>query len=68
MSVDRLFTSLGQSGAVTKEAAMSPDTDPVTLDEIADRAEIGTVREPEFRLLADLIRMTILGFQERAAA
>ena len=47
---------------------MSPDTDPVTLDQIADRAEIGTVREPEFRLLADLIRMTILGFQERAAA
>ncbi len=47
---------------------MSPDTDPVTLDDIADRTEIGTVREPEFRLVADLIRMTILGFEERAAA
>lgn len=47
---------------------MTPETDQPSLDEIADRTEIGTVREPEFRLLADLIRMTILGFQERRAA
>lgn len=47
---------------------MTPETDQPPLDEIADTTEIGTVREPEFRLLADLIRMTILGFQERRAA
>lgn len=47
---------------------MTPETDQPPLDEIADGTEIGTVREPEFRLVADLIRMTILGHQERAAA
>ena len=47
---------------------MPPETAQPTLDEIVGRAEIGTVREPEFRLLADLIRMTILGYRERAAA
>ena len=47
---------------------MTPDTDQPSLDEIADSTEIGTVREPEFRLVADLIRMTILGFEARAAA
>ena len=47
---------------------MTPTNDHSTLDTIVDHAEIGTVREPEFRLLADLIRMTILGYQERAAA
>lgn len=47
---------------------MTPTNDHSSLDTIVDRAEIGTVREPEFRLLADLIRMTILGYQERAAA
>ncbi len=51
-----------------KENAMTPQTVQPTLVEIAARAEIGTVREPEFRLLADLIRMTILGFQARAEA
>lgn len=47
---------------------MTPETEDTSLDEIVARAEIGTVREPEFRLLADLIRMAILGFEERAAA
>lgn len=47
---------------------MTPETIQPPLEEIADRTEVGTVREPEFRLLADLIRMTILGYQERAAA
>lgn len=47
---------------------MTVDNLQPSLDEIAERTEIGTVREPEFRLLADLIRMTILGYQERRAA
>ena len=47
---------------------MTPETELPSLDEIADHAELGTVREPEFRLIADLIRMTILGHQVRAEA
>lgn len=48
---------------------MTPDTDePPALEEIIARAELGSVREPEFRLVADLIRMTILGHVARAAA
>lgn len=47
---------------------MTPDTEQPPLETIVDRAEIGSVREPEFRLVADLIRMTILGHQARAAA
>lgn len=46
---------------------MTPMTAQPTLAQIAERTEIGTVREPEFRLVADLIRMTILGFRERTA-
>lgn len=47
---------------------MTPETEQPSLEEIVDRAELGTVREPEFRLVADLIRMTILGHQARAEA
>ncbi|HEY9567485.1 MAG TPA: hypothetical protein VIR38_05300 [Thalassobaculum sp.] len=47
---------------------MPPETAQPPLDEIVERAEIGTVREPEFRLFADLVRMSILGYRERAAA
>ena len=47
---------------------MTPETELPCLDEIVDRAEFGSVREPEFRLVADLIRMTILGHQTRAEA
>lgn len=47
---------------------MTPDAEQPTLDEIAARAELGSVREPEFRLVADLIRMTILGHEARAEA
>jgi hypothetical protein len=51
-----------------QEATKMPDIDQPSIDDIADQAEIGTVREPEFRLIADLIRMTILGYEQRAAA
>lgn len=47
---------------------MTPDTEQPILEDIVDRAEIGSVREPEFRLVADLIRMTILGHQAQAEA
>lgn len=47
---------------------MTPETEQPSFDEIVDRAELGSVREPEFRLVADLIRMTILGYQVRAEA
>ena len=47
---------------------MTPETEQPSVDDIVDRAEIGTVREPEFRLVADLIRMTILGHRARAEA
>ncbi len=47
---------------------MTPETLQPSLEEIAERAEIGSVREPEFRLVADLIRMTILGHEARAEA
>jgi hypothetical protein len=52
----------------SKETAMTPETEQTSLEEIAARAEIGSVREPEFRLVADLIRMTILGHEARAEA
>lgn len=35
-----------------------------TLAEIADNAPLGLVREPSFRLVADLIRMTISGIAD----
>lgn len=47
---------------------MTPETEQPSIEEIVATAEIGRVREPEFRLVADLIRMTILGHQERAEA
>lgn len=47
---------------------MMPETEQPSFDEIVDRAELGSVREPEFRLVADLIRMTILGHEARAEA
>jgi hypothetical protein len=47
---------------------MTPEADQPTLDEIVAQSELGTVREPEFRLVADLIRMTILGHESRAEA
>lgn len=47
---------------------MKPDASTPRLEEIATLTEIGTVREPIFRLVADLIRMTILGFGARSAA
>ena len=47
---------------------MMPEPVQPTLEEIADTAELGSVREPQFRLVADLIRMTILGHEARAEA
>lgn len=47
---------------------MIPTIDPTSIQAIATQSAIGTVREPEFRLVADLIRMLILGFEQRAAA
>lgn len=47
---------------------MTPEPAQPTLEEIVDTAQFGSVREPEFRLIADLIRMTILGHQPMAEA
>ena len=55
-------------GVEQQEAIMIPTTAQPSIQAIATQTAIGTVREPEFRLVADLIRMIILGHEQRAAA
>src|SRR3546814_19393582 len=52
-----VYDRASKLGDGQQETVMPHETPQPPLDEICERAEIGTVRAPEFRLFAAMIRM-----------